>query len=389
MSTLLLIIIYAVFIGLGLPDSVFGSAWPAIYPDIGASISHANYVTMLISLSTVLASVFSTKLINKFGVGLVTAVSVCLTAIALLGFVFATSIWWFCYSAIPLGIGAGAIDSALNNYVATHYKPKHMNFLHGFYGVGVSLSPFIMSFALAKNNDWSLGFEIIFYIQLFLALISCLALPLWKKTSKKQESEQTNPKTLTLREMLKMPAVTTSWIVYFCSIGLEFTCGIWGCTFLVEAELLSESTAAEILTFYYLGITISRLISGVITSFLSQKKLVYIGYGIVAIALVSLFLPLPPLAKGVSLFLIGFGNGPTFPNLAYLTPVYFGKERSQSVFGTQMATCNLGILIMPPIFGLIADFVSIKLFPIFLSVLYVLMVIFTIIYHKLAKKTIK
>ena len=387
MATLLLIIIYVVFIGLGLPDSLFGAAWPAIYPQLGVPLSDASIVTSLISLGTVLASFFSARLINKFGTGAVTAVSTFLTAISLIGFSFSNHIAWFCILAFPLGIGAGAIDAALNNYVATHYKPTHMNFLHSFYGVGVSVSPLIMSFALSFNNNWQLGYRLVFYIQLFIALLSLVALPLWKKSSNqsKTSENQFTPKTLSLKQMLKMPAVRISWIVFFCTVALEFTCGIWGCTFLVEVEHLSEANAAQVLTFYYVGITLSRFISGIISSFLSQKQIVYIGYCSVGIAILMLFLPFPPIFKGISFFLIGFGNGPTFPNLAYLTPIYFGKESSQSIFSTQMTTCNLGILIMPCIFGFVANNVSVELFPVFLAVLFVLMTVFTFFYHSSAK----
>lgn len=387
MATVLLIIIYAVFIGLGLPDSVFGSAWPAIYPDINAPLSYANYVTVIISFGTVVASFFSAKLINKFGTGLVTTVSTILTAIALVGFSISSKFIWFCLFAIPLGIGAGAIDSALNNYVATHYKPNHMNFLHCFYGVGVSFSPLIMGLALSFNNNWRLGFRLIFYIQVVVCVLAIFALPLWKKTSTSSTDNKENftPKTLSIKKMFLSPAVRVSWILFFSTVALEFTCGIWGCTFLVEVGGLTESLSASILTLYYLGITLSRFISGLISSFISQKNIVYVGYGFVFIAIILLFLPIPPIIKGISLFLVGFGNGPTFPNLAYLTPVYFGKDHSQSIFSTQMTTCNLGILVMPTIFGFVADFVSVKFFPLFLAVLFVIMVISTILYHKLAK----
>jgi fucose permease len=294
--------------------------------------------------------------------------------------------------SLPLGMGAGAIDSALNNYVATNYSSRQMNFLHCFYGVGVSASPFLMSLALGKNNDWRSGYFLVFIILAVITLLSIIALPLWKKVKSKdenQENDDFSPKTLSLKQMSKMSAVRAGWVAFFCSIGLEFTCGIWGTTFLVKAEKLTEAVAASYLTLYYAGITISRLISGLISKIIPPKNIVYSGYSIVLVAIILLFLPLPAIFKGVALFLIGFGNGPTFPNLTYLTPINFGKENSQSIVATQMAACNLGILLLPPVFGFFADYISIKLFPAFIGALYLLMVIYTVLHLNRAEKARK
>ena len=207
--TLLLVVIYIVFIGLGLPDSVFGAAWPAIYPDFNQPVGNASFVTVLISSGTVLASFFSARLLNKFGTGKVTAFSTALSAVSLLGFALSSSIVWMCVLAIPLGIGAGAIDAALNNFVAVHYKAKHMSFLHTFYGIGVSLSPFLRSFALSFDNDWRLGFRIVFYILLFIAAISIAALPLWKKVNKNpvEQAKEVKPITLSFKQMAKSNSI--------------------------------------------------------------------------------------------------------------------------------------------------------------------------------------
>lgn len=387
MATLLFVIISITFIGLGLPDSLLGSAWPAIYPDLNIPVSYANFITILISLGTVTASFFSAKLINKFGTGPLTAVSTAISAIALLGFSLSNSVLWLCLIALPLGAGAGAIDSALNNYVAVHYKSNYMSFMHCFYGVGVALSPYVMSFALSLNNNWRLGYRIIFIVLAVIAIIAFCSLPLWKKMSKlpNQKENEVEPITLSFSAMAKMPAVKISWLIFFSSVALEFTCGVWGCTYLVNAEGLSESFSAKMLTLYYLGMTLGRFVSGLITNKIKPLTTVFCGYSIVSIAIVLLLLPVPAVLKGISLFLIGFGNGPTFPNLIYLTPVYFGKNRSQSIVSSQMTSCNLGILLMPPVFGLIADFVDIKLFPVILAVLFVITLISTIAYNKVAK----
>ena len=189
--------------------------------------------------------------------------------------------------------------------------------------------------------------------------------------------------------MIKVPALRLSWFVFFTTVGLEFVCGVWGCTFLVSAEGMTESKAAELITLYYVGMTSGRIISGFLTKKFSQQQIIYVGYSLVGVAIVILFLPLPAIVKGIALFLIGLGNGPTFPNLAYLTPSFFGKEISPSVMGSQLASCNLGILIMPPVFGIIAQYLSVEFFPLILAILFVLMLISTIIYLKMKKTCYK
>lgn len=386
MATVLLLIIYAVFIGLGIPDSSFGPAWPAIFPDFNVPVSFANFVEMTVSLGTITASFFSAKIINKLGTGLVVTLSTFLSCFAILGFSLSPSFWFMIVLSIPLGIGAGAIDAALNNYVATHYKPMHMSFLHCFYGVGVSLSPLLMSFALMDNNNWRLGYRIIFFLMLVILITAIIALPLWKKVGKKYDEEQPQEKPITLpiKKMVKSRAVRLSWLMFFSTCALEFTCGWWGSTFLVKSEGLAESVAARFITFYYLGMTAGRFVSGLISNKFNQKKIVTIGYSITGVAIAILFLPIPPAFKGVALFLIGFGNGPTFPNMIYLTPIFFGKRVSGSIVGTQLACCNLGIMLMPPLFGLLAE-VSATIFPYFLIACFILMVLSTIFYIKKAK----
>ena len=389
MATLLFIVISFVFVGLGLPDSLFGAAWPDIYSDLNLPISYANYVTTLISVGTVLSSLFASQLVAKLGTGLVTALSTLLTTIMLLIFSLGDNIIFFCLLSIPLGLGAGAIDAALNNYIALNYSSTHMSFIHCFYGVGVSASPLLMSFALAQTDSWQGGDHIIAIVMATITLIAFLALPLWKKAnSKKQEEKQVKEKPLSVFSLAKMPAVRVAWLVFFFTVALEFTCGIWGCTYLVQAEGMSESLAAATLTFYYLGITSGRAVSGVVSKWINPQKIVFFGYGIVALALVILFLPIPATFKGVALFMIGFGNGPTFPNLTFLTPRYFGQEISGSVIASQTACCNIGILLMPPVFGFLAEWLGVEIFPICLTILFAIMLVSTIIYAKRTRELI-
>lgn len=391
MMTLLLLVIYITFIGLGLPDSILGSAWPAIYIDFNLPVSSQSLLTILISTGTVTASIFSARLINKFGTGLLTAISTLLSTICLLCFSFSNSFYFLLLLAFPLGAGAGAIDAALNNYVSVHYSATKMNFLHSFYGVGVALSPYIMSFALAIDNNWRQGYRMVFFIMLAISIIAFASLPLWKKAQQKDiesKKEQKN-NSLSLIEIAKIPTIKYAWIAYFSTVALEFTCGIWGCTYLVSSELLSESFSAKLITLYYIGITLGRFLSGIVSVKLNNQQIVGLGYSIVGVAVILMLLPVPAIVKGVALLLIGLGNGPTFPNLIYLTPKFYGQENSQAITGTLLAVCNVGILTIPPLFGVLAQVLSLKIFPLVILIFYVIMVISTIIYLKTAEKNSK
>jgi fucose permease len=254
--------------------------------------------------------------------------------------------------------------------------------------VGVALSPYLMSFALQNGNDWRAGYRTVFFIMLAISAITLLALPLWRKVKKipAESAKEVKPKTLTLLQMAKMPAVRMGWLAYFTATALEFTCGIWGCTYLVSAEGLSEAFSAKLITLYYIGMTLGRFLSGVVSTKLSNYKIISIGYTIVGVAITILLLPVPAVYKGVALLLIGLGNGPTFPNLVYLTPKFFGEENSQAIIGSQLALCNMGILLIPPLFGVLAGWISLKLFPPFILLFFTLMLLSTIIYINRAKK---
>ena len=375
MATLLLIVIYIAFIGLGVPDSLFGTAWPAIYTDLNLPVSWASIVTIIVSCGTITSSLLSSWLISRFGTGKITAVSTLMTALALLGFSCSDSMLWLCLCAIPLGLGAGSIDTALNNYVALHYKASHMNFLHCFYGIGVSLSPYLMSLALSKGT-WEGGYRAVFWFQLAIAALTALALPLWKKVRHAQNGEEAEetPRVLSFPALMKMPKVRMACLVFIGYCALEYTCGTWGSTFLVNAKGAAADTAARMVTFYYVGLALGRFLSGVLAGLLHSRQLVKIGQMILLAAVVSLFLPLPFAFCSVSLFFIGLGNGPIFPNMLHLTPELFGKDLSQAVIGTEMATSYIGVLLAPALFGLIAQNVTAALFPVYLLVLYALMI---------------
>lgn len=381
MATLLLAVIYTAFIGLGIPDSLFGTAWPAIYREFSLPISFASFVTVTTSCGTVVSSLMSSQVIRRFGTARVSAFSTALTAVALLGFSFSGSFWLLILCAIPLGLGAGAIDTALNNYVALHYSATHMSFLHCFYGVGVSLSPYVLSLVISGPQGWRGGYRTAFAMQLVIALLLFLTLPLWKKvqgvrTDGESGEEKTNA--LPVRKVLKLPGVKGMCLLFVASVGIEVTAGSWGATFLVESKGVTEDRAAWYVMFYYIGMAVGRFLSGVLAAKLHSWQIIRLGMVVLGAALVVLLLPVPPVWSAVGLFLVGLGNGPMFPNYNYLAPESFGPEVSQSVIGTQMAFSYIGVMLVPTVFGVLGQVVTVALFPAYLTAFFLVMVVFTV-----------
>ena len=370
----LLVVIYIAFIGLGVPDSLIGSAWPAIHTELNIPVEAVSILTFIISGCTVLSSMFSAGILNKFGTAKVTALSTAMTAVALLGFSVAPSFWAMIPIAVVLGLGAGAIDSGLNNYVALNFKASHMNFLHCFYGVGVTLSPYIMSQALS-NASWRSGYRYAFYVQLIITILLIVSLPLWNKGSSLQQEEEEKGVNLTILQMLKMPEVRIVWIIMLATNAIEYACGVWGSTYLVTEKGFGVERGAVALTVYYAGMSIGRFVSGLLSNKISTWKRIGIGVLILAPAIVIMLLPLPGAFTVVGLFLVGLGNGSIYPNMIHLTPHNFGKEASQSIMGSQIAFAYIGVMLAPPMVSLISGFLGIKVYPILLAVLYGVMVV--------------
>ena len=373
MATVLLIVIYIAFIGLGLPDSLFGTAWPAIYTEFSLPFSYGGVITVVMTCGTICASILSTRLIARFGTGKVTAFSTALTVLALIGYSFSGNFLTVCLLAIPLGLGAGAVDAGLNNYVALHYSPIHTNLLNCFFGVGISISPYLMSLFLSTDAGWRGGYRYAFFIQLTIALILFLTLPLWKKVAHKATSEEPPVKVLSIREQAQIPGIKTMWMLFFISCSIEFTAGSWGSTYLVECKGITADLAAQSVLFYYIGMTVGRLLAGILSMKHSCWKIIRISLAVLGIAVILLLLPVPAVVITVALFLVGLGNGPMFPNFAYLTPKNFGEDISQSVIGAQIAASNLGIMFMPAICGLLGQVFGMGVFPIYLAVLFAFM----------------
>lgn len=369
----LLVVIYIAFIGLGVPDSLIGSAWPAIHSEMNIPVEAVSILTFIISGCTVLSSMFSAGILNKLGTAKVTAFSTAMTAAALFGFSFAPSFWFMIPLAVILGLGAGAIDSGLNNYVALHFKASHMNFLHCFYGVGVSLSPYLMSQALS-DAGWRSGYRYAFYVQAAITLLLIISVPMWKKSSSADESEDENNTNLTLLQMAKMPEVRQVWIIMLATNAIEYACGVWGSTYLVSEKGFEAKHGALALTVYYIGMSIGRFVSGLLSEKISTWKRIGLGTIILAPAIAIMLLPLHGAVTVAGLFLVGLGNGSIYPNMIHLTPHNFGKEVSQSIMGSQIAFAYIGVMLAPPAVSLISGLFGIKIYPVLLAVLYAIMV---------------
>jgi len=389
MFTLLLAIIYISFISLGLPDALLGSAWPSMYPLFQVPVSYAGIVAMIIAGGTIISSLFSARLINRLGTGKVTAISVLMTAAALIGFSYSNSFWLVCLWAIPYGLGAGSVDAALNNFVALHYKARHMSWLHCFWGVGASLGPYIMGYCLTRGSSWNSGFRFIFYIQIALTAVLFLSLPLWKKSLPSQKDEQEKAKTLKLRDISRVRGLKPALVAFLCYCGLETTTGLWGSTYMVMEKGLSADVAATWISFFYWGITAGRFLSGFITMKIGDRNMIRAGQIVALLGIVVMLLPLPNFALCTGFVLIGLGCAPIFPSLLHATPENFGKGISQSIMGLQMASAYIGSTFLPPLAGLIAERVSMKLYPFFLLAIVLMMIVMAECLNRIKRKQAK
>ena len=374
MIQLLLPIIYLAFISLGLPDSLLGSAWPSLYPVLGVPVSSMGLLSMLTSLGTIVSSLQSDRLTRTFGTGRVTAFSTALTALALFGFSVSRSFWMLCLWAVPYGLGAGSIDAALNNYVALHYKSRHMSWLHCMWGVGTVISPMLMSHALSAGQGWSSGYRTVACLQTVIAAILFCSLPLWKGRAASADSPEPDAKALRLGEVFRIPGAKEVMACFFCYCALETTAGNWASSYLTLTKGVPAETAAAFAGLFYTGITVGRALCGFITFKLNDTQMIRLGQGVLAAGVAALLLPAPHILSLAGLVLIGLGCAPIYPSIIHSTPDHFGADRSQAVIGIQMASAYVGNLVMPPLFGLIANRITPALFPVYLLVLLGMMV---------------
>ena len=378
----LLGIIYLSFISLGLPDALLGSAWPNMYPEFQVPVSYAGMISMIIAFGTILSSLQSDRLTKRFGTGKVTAASVAITALALWGFSVSHSFLQLCLWEIPYGLGAGSVDASLNNYVALHYASKHMSWLHCMWGVGTTLGPYIMGAVLTGGAAWNMGYRVMSLLQMVLTAVLIISLPKWKEENPAGE-EAKSGKPLTFREIISIPGAKAIILCFFCYCAVEQTTMLWASSYLNLAKGIDAKTAASFAGMFCIGITVGRGINGFIAMKWKDEQMVRMGEGIILMGILVMLLPLGNLASLIGFSLVGLGCAPIYPCIIHSTPEYFGAERSQAMIGVQMASAYVGICLMPPFFGLLANHISIRILPLYLLLFLVIM---GVMYELLNKK---
>lgn len=381
----LLAIIYIAFISLGLPDSLLGAAWPVMHEDLGAPLSYAGIISMIIAFGTVVSSLQSDRLTLWLGTGKVTAISVAMTATALFGFSASSEFWMLCLWAIPYGLGAGGVDAALNNYVALHCRSWHMSWLHCMWGVGAATGPYIMGMALEMGKGWPAGYHIIAVMQVVLTIILFASLPLWKERKDEVQADSGHKrKPLSLREIFRIPGAREILVAFFCYSAVEQTCGLWASSFLNLSKGISAEQAASFGAMFFIGITVGRAINGFLAMRMHDESMIRMGQVLILFGIVTVMLPAGDAVALAGLILIGLGCAPIYPCIIHSTPTHFGKDKSQAIIGVQMAAAYIGTMLMPPLFGIWANPLSISLLPIYLLVLLAIM---AFMHERLIQKT--
>ena len=375
MIHLLLVIIYLSFISLGLPDALLGAAWPVMSREFAVPVSYAGGISLIVAVGTVVSSLQSDRLTRWLGSGKVTAFSVAMTAVAILGFAVSREYWQLCLWARPYGLGAGSVDASLNNYVAIHYASRHMSWLHCMWGLGASIGPYIMGLALTGGMGWNMGYGIISGIQCLLCAVIFLSLPLWK--SRKEDSAENGgaSKALTMRQILSIPGAKEVMLAFFCYCALEQTCILWGSSYLVLHNGLDEETAAGLAALFMLGLTFGRFLNGFLTFRINDTNLIRLGQTLIGLGILIMLLPLGDLSAMAGLTLMGLGCAPIYPCIIHSTPEHFGEENSQALIGVQMASAYVGICCMPPLFGILANGIGVFLLPWYTGLILLVMVL--------------
>ena len=383
MFNLIMALTYICFVSLGLPDSLLGSAWPVMQEQMSVPVSYAGIVSMIICLCTVISSLMSNTMIHKLGIGKIIATSVAMTAVALFGFSVSSQYWMLIMWAIPYGLGAGCVDSVLNNYAALHFKSHHMSWLHCMWGVGASISPYIMSFALISLDNWNYGYLIVAVIQAVLTVFIFTSIPLWKNSeSTDGNNEPIESKPLTIRQILAIPGAIACFTTFFGYCAVELTASLWASSYLVQARGVSPEVASGCASLFYIGLTVGRAINGFLAMRFGDRTLIRLGLGIIFVGVLLVFIQWHAMFAYAGFVIIGLGCAPVYPCIIHMTPDLFGKDKSQAIIGVQIAFAYMGFCTMPPLFGLIANHVSIALLPAYLLILLVLIVV---MHEKLVK----
>lgn len=387
MINLLLAIIYLSFISLGLPDGLLGAAWPTMCVEMDVPVSYAGMISITIAGGTIISSLLSDRLTLRFGTGKVTAVSVAMTALALLGFSLTKNYWLLFVWAVPYGLGAGSVDASLNNYVALHYASRHMSWLHCMWGLGATLGPYIMGYALTDGQGWNAGYRYVSILQMVLTAVLFFSMKIWTERKNDLPTEKNAQRApLGLKEIVRVPGAREVMVAFFCYCALEGTAMLWGSTYFVRQLGMDEERAASLASLFFIGMTVGRFASGFLTMKLNDANMIRLGQGIIALGVMVMLLPVGELAAVAGLLLIGLGCAPVYPCIIHSTPEHFGEENSQAIIGVQMASAYTGTLLMPPLFGLLANHISVALLPWYIGTILVLM---TLMCEALNRKTPK
>ena len=386
MTHLLIIIIYLAFISLGLPDAVFGGSWPTMYQEFDVPVSYAGIITVIMSIGTIVSSLLSDRMTYRWGAGKVTALSVATTALALFGFSMSHSFIELCLWSIPYGLGAGGVDASLNNYVAVHYSSRVMSWLHCMWGVGAMTGPYVLGFVLTNGGVWNTGYKVIAWMQVALTIVLILSLPLWKKREViiDEKGQEVPAQALTMKEIFSIKGAKDIMVAFFCYCALEQTAGLWASSYMVLHKGVPEIVAASYASMFYIGITVGRFFSGFLTMKFNDRQMIRLGMTILALGVGILFLPLSEYISLAGFVLIGIGCAPIYPCIIHSTPDIFGADKSQAIVGVQMASAYTGSLLMPTLFGIIANHIAVSLLPVFLLVIFVVMLL---MYERLIKNT--
>ena len=374
MAGFLLAIIYISFVSLGLPDALLGAAWPIMQVELNVPVSYAGGISLIIAIGTVISSLQSDRLLKWLGAGKIMVASVAMTALAIYGFSVSSAYWQLCLWAIPYGLGAGSVDACLNNYVALHYASRHMSWLHCMWGLGASIGPYIMGAALTGGLSWNRGYGIIAVLQVVLTAVLLFSIPMWKKQGN-DAGKDVRKAPLTLRKIVAISGAKEVMLAFFCYCALEQTAILWGSSYLVVHDGMQEELAASLASLYLIGLTLGRGLNGFLTYKMNDEKLIRLGQGIIALGIVIMLLPLGAAASFIGLMLTGLGSAPVYPCIIHSTPAHFGEENSQALIGVQMASAYVGICVMPPLFGILARYITVSLLPWYLGAILVVMIL--------------
>ncbi|MCR5098062.1 MAG: MFS transporter [Lachnospiraceae bacterium] len=387
MGSLILAVIYLIFISLGLPDSLLGSGWPMMQTDFGVPSSYAGYVSMTISFMTIISALLSPRMIRKLHTKWIVIISILMTIVGLWGFSVSGEYWMLFLFAIPYGLGAGAIDASVNHYVANNYSSSVMNFLHCFYGVGAVISPYIMALALRRAR-WNEGYRWTAFVQAGILLVCILSLPLWKqKEGDSGEDEIKN--SAGIRETLRVPGVVLTLIAFYAYCSGEATCFLWTPSYFAGTKAgLSNELIASFGSLIFGGLMLGRLISGFVSNKLGDRLLIRIGIAVELIGIILVFIPVANyMVAAVGFVIIGTGMGPVYPAIQHMTPYNFGKRYSAAAIGLQMASAYVGTTFMPMVFGVLQEHIGIVFMPGYLLIFAVLNIaLLEMAYRKADKK---